>query len=483
MTRHAPSLRLVGMGLVLLAFVAGAVSAWVWSRSDARWQQHRTAAYSAGVALYSTLQTGTSAPTGISITLLPDADQKIASQGDFLRLSFAPQVVRPTLVPILPDPSNTRVADVLTLVILSPDIVYPIAPLQQRESQTAAETTGEVLRLLASYCSDPTVLARVGVGPWLRVDGGAIWNCAAAPADLRLWAGLGAVVALAVLVTVLLNTTAHFTSFASRLRSRRRLDGPSSYDTDGPQELQEIVTAVNSHLEMERAQLAARASVLSGVSHDLGTPATRLRLRTALIEDDELRGKLEHDIDSMTGMIESVLTYTRAEMNAEEPRKISLQSLIEAIVADYEDTGKSVTLRPPEDVVLQGAQSVFMSRRGSSVISGDTDVVISARPISLERAICNLIDNALKYGRRATVGLEADASSVTITVEDEGSANTARDIELLMAPFKRGDNTATTDGYGLGLTIVDTIANLHGGSLSFEDKPAGIAARLTIARS
>lgn len=293
---------------------------------------------------------------------------------------------------------------------------------------------------------------------------------------------MGAAVAVAGLLTVLLNTTAHFTNFAGRLRSRRRLDGPDSYDTDGPQELRDIINAVNNYLEMERAQLAARAAVLSGVSHDLGTPATRLRLRTALIEDAELRGKLEQDIDSMTGMIESVLTYTRAEMNAETPRRISLQSLIEAIVADYEDIGQPVRVRPPRDKILQGAQSVFMSRRGSSVISGDTDIVVRARPISLQRAICNLIDNALKYGRSSTVGLETGATSVTITVEDEGTASTAEDIGKLMAPFTRGENIAAKDGYGLGLTIVNTIASLHGGSLSFEDTSTGIIARLTIAR-
>ncbi|SIT08026.1 Signal transduction histidine kinase [Roseivivax lentus] len=482
MTRHAPSLRFVGMVLVLLAFAAGAVTAWAWVRSDARWQQHRAEAYVAGLALYATLQTGTAAPTGMGIVPLSADDQRRADAGDFLQLSRAPQVVRTTIVPILPDPGSGGLAQALTLVILSPDIVYPIAPLQQRTEQTAAETAGGVLRLLATYCSDPVVLARTGTGPWSYVEGGRFWNCAAAPADLRLWAAMGAAIALAGLLTVLLNTTAHFTDFATRLRSRRRLDGPESYDTDGPKELQDIVTAVNTHLEAERAQLAARAAVLSGVSHDLGTPATRLRLRTALIEDAELRGKLEQDIDSMTGMIESVLTYTRAEMNAEEPRPISLQSLVEAIVADYEDIGKPVRLRPPRDVVLQGAQSVFMSRRGSSVISGDHDIVVRARPISLQRAICNLIDNALKYGRRSTVGLETDAASVTITVEDEGTASTAKDIEKLMAPFTRGDNTAAKHGYGLGLTIVNTIASLHGGALSFEDTPTGITARLTIAR-
>ena len=479
---RALSLRMLVTLIVALAFVICLGAAWAWVQSDARWRLHQEAAKSAGVSLYAALQTGASLPNGISLTSLPAPDQTAATDGEFLQVSVAPQVVRTTIVPILPDATTGRSAQSLTLVILSPDIVYPLAGLQQREGQTAAETTGEVLRLLASYCSDPVVLARVGLRPWQQVVGEDVWNCAAAPTDIRIPAALGALVAMAVLLTLLQNTTGHFTSFAQTLKDRRRLDGPTHYATPGPQELQDIVASVNTHLELERAQLEARAAVLSGVSHDLGTPATRLRLRTALIEDAELRSKLEADIDSMTGMIESVLTYTRAEMNAETSRKISLPSLLDAIVADYDDTGHNVSLRQSEDVVLKGAQSVFMSRRGSSIVSADRDVIVMARPISLERAICNLIDNALKYGRRADVGLVASSDRVTITVDDDGSGKTAADIEALRAPFQRGDNAQSIDGYGLGLTIVSTIAELHSGALAFEDHGNGLRARLSIRR-
>jgi len=165
----------------------------------------------------------------------------------------------------------------------------------------------------------------------------------------------------------------------------------------------------------------------------------------------------------MTGIIESVLTYTNAEMNAEAPRRLSLTSLVDAIVADYQDVGQSVTLEQSKDMILQGGRSIFMSHRGQSVVSSERDIVVFARPISLQRAITNLIENALKYGRRAHVQVQATADIATIIVEDEGTDNSAHDVEGLMAPFKRGENTATIDGHGLGLTIVATIAKLHGG--------------------
>ena len=342
---------------------------------------------------------------------------------------------------------------------------------------------GAVVRKIATFCSNPYVVAQMGASDWVQIDGAAVWGCDVAPADHRILAALLAIVSSGILMTAALNLAMPFSTFGNQLRNRRRVGGPARYDPRGPHELQEIITSLNNYLEIEREQLAGRAAVLSGVSHDLGTPAARLRLRAALIEDNDLRHKFETDIDSMTGIIESVLTYTHAEMGVEEPRKLSLTSLLDAIVANYQDVGRPVTLRPTKDVIVQGGQSIFMSRQGYGVVSRDRDIVVFGRPVSLERAITNLIENALKYGRRATISLFADAHSATIIIEDEGSDSTAAEIENLLAPFQRGDNTMTIDGHGLGLTIVATIAKLHGGSLTFEDTAAGVSARLLIQRN
>lgn len=342
---------------------------------------------------------------------------------------------------------------------------------------------GSITRKLATLCSDPFVVARMGDADWVEIEGDAVWGCAAAPPDRRILAALLAAVATGILMTVALNLPVSFLSFAGQLRNRRRVGGPTHYDPTGSQELQEIITAVNSYLEIEREQLAGRAAVLSGVSHDLGTPATRLRLRAALIQDADLRRKFETDIDSMTDIIESVLTYTHVEMGAEEPRNLSLTSLLDAIVFNYQDVDRPVTLRKAKDVIVKGGTSIFMSRQGYGVVSNDRDIIVYGRPVSLERAITNLIENALKYGRRATVSLEANAQSATIIIEDEGSKSSAAEIEELLAPFQRGENTTTIDGHGLGLTIVATIAKLHGGRLTFEDSATGVTARLVIQRS
>ena len=477
------SLRMVGSTLVLAALLMGGGTVWMWVKSSSDWRTHGTMAYDAGVTLYYAMQNGTAPPDGIEVTPLTANGQFHASNGSFRQITGAPPASRITIVPILPDAANRITGAPVAMAILSPDLTYSLADLPHRDGQTAAETMGAITQKLATFCNDPFVVARMGDAAWVEIEGDAVWGCFAAPPDHRILAALLAVVATGILMTVALNLPVSFLSFAGQLSHRRRVGGPARYDPTGPQELQEIITAVNSYLEIEREQLAGRAAVLSGVSHDLGTPATRLRLRAALIQDADLRQKFETDIDSMTSIIESVLTYTHAEMGVEEPRNLSLTSLLDAIVANYQDVGRPVTLRKAEDVIVQGGKSIFMSRQGYGVVSNDRDTVVYARPISLERAITNLIENALKYGRRATVSLETNAQSATIMIEDEGSQSSAAEIEKLLAPFQRGENTTTIDGHGLGLTIVATIAKLHGGGLTFEDSGTGVTARLAIQRS
>lgn len=476
------SLRVGGVVLVIAAFLLGLVASGIWFTSNARWSTYLENARFAGAVLFDSLQSGGEPPVGVNITQLDPADQARAERGQFEAISDVPQPALVTNLSILASPAGDRSAKPLTLAILSSDLRYPLADVSTRSDQPPAETLGALTMLLATYCSNPVLIAKLGDAPWVRIEGEASWNCSATPKDLRLPAAGLALISIGILATLVLNSSAQFQGFAQMLRDRNRIGGPESYETDGLQELREIVSSVNGYLAVERDRLAERVAVLSGVSHDLGTPATRLKLRTALIPDEELRAKLESDIDAMTGIIESVLTYTRAELDAEEPRRISLTSLIDAIVADYQDVGSPVELCAAKRVTVEGGQSLFMSRRGMGTLPPDDKVIVLARPVALGRALTNLIDNALKYGRRARIGLERDANNAVITVEDEGGDFTVQDIEDLMAPFKRGSNTKMIGGHGLGLTIVSTIANMHGGTLTFEPGAKGLIAKITIQR-
>ncbi|CAD0184321.1 Osmolarity sensor protein EnvZ [Ruegeria sp. THAF57] len=478
------TLRLRNLGWIwaVSAFAVGVLCASLWFASSRAWTQFLTRSFVAGFTIYEDLRTGKVSSPEYSITPLSPENAALAERGEFNRIPGFSNRRYVTNLSILTGSSSPLSGRELTLAVLSDRLVYPVSDIVSGSDQTGPEKMGNLTRLLATYCSEPIVFAQFGRGPWYQVDGTNIWGCRAAPADLRLPAILLGVVALAVIMTSVGNASDAFSRFSHALRERQRRGGPDSYDTSGPAELQDIVSAVNAHLEAERAQLEKRATVLSGVSHDLGTPATRVRLRAALIPDDELREKLEADVDQMTGMIESVLTYTRSELSVEEPRQISLTALVEAVVADYQDMDLPVTLQKVDPVAVQGAPSVFMSRRGQGSLPETRRMLVMGRPISLKRALTNLIDNALKYGRHAEVQLETDARTATITIQDKGTDLSVSDIENLMTPFRRGSNTGSSDGFGLGLTIAATVAEQHGGALSFEAGDRGLRACLQITR-
>ena len=471
-------LRSLGWLWTLAAFATGLLAASLWFASARAWDHFQTRAYVSGFAVYEELRTGKAPAPGISITPLTAEAAVLADGGLFEQLPGFSNRSFVTNLSILTDSSAPLSGRELTLAVMSDRLVYPVSGIVTGIDQTGPQKMGNLTRLLATYCSEPILIARFGRGPWQQVDGTEIWGCSAKPTDLRLPAMLAAVVMLAIILTSVGNVADTLTRFAQALRDRKRRSGPDSYDTEGPTELREIVSAVNDHLDDERAQLEKRAIVLSGVSHDLGTPATRVRLRAALIPDAELREKLESDVDQMTGMIESVLTYTRSELSIEEPRQLSLTSLVD----DYQDMDLPVTLQQIAPVVVEGAPSLFMSRRGHGSLPETRRILVMARPISLKRALTNLIDNALKYGRRAEVALETNAQTATIIIEDKGNDLTASDIEALLAPFRRGSNTGSSDGFGLGLTIATTVAEQHGGTLSFEAGEQGLRARLQISR-
>lgn len=497
--RHLPTLRATGTGWVALAFAGGLAAGLVWAGSQAAWQAHLARAQIAGLTLFGAVQEGRDDVPGVRIDALNPVESALAAAGDFTRLGAAARRPLDTVVTIRAPaetgagagpgggPAGGPVAGsggrLMTVAILSSQIRYPVSRLDLSDGIAPASQLGAITRLMAGFCSDPAVIVQNADGRWFRVDGAQVWNCEAAPADLRLIAALIAALSLSVALASVSDVSAKFAAFAEALHSRRHLGGPDSYEASGPAELRDTVRAVNGYLERERAALIRRADMLSGVSHDLGAPATRLRLRAALITDDGLRRKLDADIDSMTGMIDSVLAYTRSEQNVEAPRRLSLAALVEALVADYQDLGRPVDLAAPDPEVVEGAPSVLSARRGQHVLTEERRVLVTARPMALTRAVTNIVENAIRYGRRATLRLTASSTHATIAVEDEGGAMAPDEMERLTAPFRRGANAPPGTGFGLGLTIAAAVAEQHGGRLDFDRGPRGLIVRLTIERA
>lgn len=467
---------------IVLAMGAGVLAAWLWLSSTQAWRDHLGRAAQAGHDLAATVLLGAPLPGDTRLVALGRADQPPSAEhagmmpsARITSLAFRQQG---------PDGAGQGGGTRLQVQVVSPDLQYPVADLS---AAGAYDGMAALSRNLARLCSDPVLFLRADNGPWWRAET-ALWSCDAQPRDWRIGAIVLAVVALMALLSHAADLTASFRDFARGLATRRRPGQTADLVLTGPDELRATITAVNGYLADERARLARRAMVLSGVSHDLGTPATRLRLRAALIEDNDLRARFEDDLDRMGAMIEEVLTFTRAEIAAESTREFCLAALTEAVVDDYRDTGHPVGMALAAPASMDTAQTVFaLGRPRRLALPESRRLLFTGRPLALERALSNLIENALKYGRRADIILRADSARVVLEVQDAGRELDADSLRRLTDPFQRGENLTDADGtpisgFGMGLSIVATIAAQHGGELEFEQRPQGLTARLILPR-
>lgn len=240
--------------------------------------------------------------------------------------------------------------------------------------------------------------------------------------------------------------------------------GAPAMQEHGPREARQAAQAFNRMQQRIAASLRERTRFLAAVSHDLRTPITRMRLRLEMLDAaslDSARHKLRADLADMESLVDSTLAYIQAREHRGPLQRIDLDALVRSICLDLQELG-----RPVE---VQG--------RIGQPIEGDS--------LGLRRALQNLIDNALRYGQRATVVLGEDAAWATVSVQDEGPGIAADRRERLRQPFERGEasRNAQTGGHGLGLSIVDAIVQSHGGVLELGARqPQGLDACIRLPR-
>lgn len=477
------SLRVLAGLWCLVAFSIGFAICAAWMAWQRDWDDFLDDAFTGGLRSYAALQGEGYPPQGLRIEMLSPAQAALAEEGKFTALAsgngpfyVTPFTIRPSEMPRA-DPR------IMSIVVVSKGLRYPISQLTNDAQSTPAEKLGQVTKLLARYCSNPEIFVKNQNDSWMRLSGEGPWSCTNAPHDFRLWTIGLAVLAAIILLAHIGDIAGRFSRLAEALRNRPRETQPQHYVRQGPAELDSMVASINVHLDRESAQLQSRAEMLTGVSHDLGTPTTRLRLRAALLPDEKLRKSLLNDIDHMTAMIESALAYTRTVMNIEAPRRISLSALVQKIADDYQDLDLPVRVLDPVPLRAQSTAGL-LALRAQKPLEYQTSgpILVMAQPLSLERALTNLVDNALKFGRRASLQIAANASVAEITVEDEGGSVDAAEMENLIAPFRRGGNAKNAKGFGLGLSIVATIAEQHGGKLDFQRGQTGLRVTLIIDR-
>ncbi|MCF7698040.1 ATP-binding protein [Loktanella sp. M215] len=210
-------------------------------------------------------------------------------------------------------------------------------------------------------------------------------------------------------------------------------------------------------------QIQQRTMMLSGVSHDLRTPLTRLRLGLSLLDDEEA-APLTRDVDEMQRLLDSFLDFVRSDAG-DALERIDPAAILSDLVADYTRIGLPVTL----------------------TVSTADPATLPLRPAAIRRALDNLVGNALRYGTQARVAVHVTDRAVRYVVEDDGPGIPADQRDEAVRPFTRLDPARNQDrgsGVGLGLAIVADIARSHGGVLRLGDSDdmGGLKAELVLAR-
>ena len=216
----------------------------------------------------------------------------------------------------------------------------------------------------------------------------------------------------------------------------------------GPQELRTTIVAFNRMQDRLRRFLEDRTQMLAAISHDLRAPLARLRLRAELVADGEQQRKMFDDLEAMNAMIDSTLAFARDDSRQEPRRLVDLGVLVGDVCEDVADAG------------------------GNASYSGPRGIDVRCRPTLIRRAVANLVDNAIKYGRSARVRIISDSDHVVIVVDDDGPGIPPEQQEKVFAPFYRFEAARDPGkaGVGLGLSIARTVAREHGGDVTLKNR-------------
>lgn len=235
-----------------------------------------------------------------------------------------------------------------------------------------------------------------------------------------------------------------------------------TFKLQGATEVRQAATAFNLMRDRLLRQISQRTEMLAGVSHDLRTPLTRMKLQLAMLKDGPDVAELKADVVEMETMIDGYLAFARGE-GPEEPVRTDLGELLADAVSGAQRAGGTVEL--------------------ALDVHGEGDLSLPLRPAAFKRCLANLIGNAMRYGQTVKVAAARKGDSIEVTVDDDGPGIAPDRREEVFRPFRRLEESRNieTGGVGLGLTIARDVVHAHGGAILLEDSPlGGLRARLRL---
>ena len=270
-----------------------------------------------------------------------------------------------------------------------------------------------------------------------------------APSSVRifaLWITLPGLLLITIAIVFLKNQTRPIVNLAKAAERFGKGEYIKEFRPSGAKEIRQAAYEFDKMRKRITIHLKQRSEMLSGISHDLRTPLTRLKLQLAMLKQQDLAKKMGDDIEEMERMLNEYLEFSRHQKN-EETEIVNLNDIIKDILSKYEN------------------------KKISSNI--ENNLTINIRPNSIKRCLANLIDNGLAYGKKVEIIVKKTLNHIVIFVDDDGPGIAENERLNVMKPFYRIDKSRgqNKSGVGLGLSITNDIIRSHGGNISLETSP------------
>ena len=271
-----------------------------------------------------------------------------------------------------------------------------------------------------------------------------------------LWTTLPSVLLIIIALIFLKNQTKPLVRLAKAAERFGRGDYVNDFRASGSLEIRKAAFEFDRMAKRINRHLTQRAEMLSGISHDLRTPLTRLKLQLAMLKQKDLSEKMSKDIDEMEKMLNDYLQFAKTQAQ-ENTSKIDLEVLFNSIKNQFNNEKLSISTKDR--------------------------VELEARPIALKRSFENIIQNGLTYGNKVFVVIQKGTNRALITIEDDGPGIPVDQYKNVFKPFYRLDKSRSLNqfGVGLGLAIVEDIVNSHGGNIQLgKSKYNGLQVKISL---
>ena len=271
-----------------------------------------------------------------------------------------------------------------------------------------------------------------------------------------LWTTLPSLILIIIALIFLKNQTKPLVKLAKAAERFGKGDYVNDFRASGSQEIRKAAFEFDRMAKRINRHLNQRAEMLSGISHDLRTPLTRLKLQLAMLKQRDISEKMSKDIDEMEKMLNDYLQFSKTQAN-EVTTSINLNNLLESIKNEFNSEKLSIT--------------------------ANTNILLKGRPLALKRSFENIIQNGLTYGKKVDIDMRKGNSRVLITIDDDGPGIPEDQYKNVFKPFFRLDKSRSLNqsGVGLGLAIVEDIINSHGGNIQLgKSKYEGLQVKISL---